>query len=65
MGNDNNQDSKNSLISILLLIMLATGTLINPLTSSRPFDPFNQKLPLLDEQKIDARLWQDPIVATE
>ncbi len=65
MGNDNNQDSKNSLISILLLIMLATGTLIDPLTSSRPSDPFTRKLPLLDEQKIDARLWQDPIAVTE
>lgn len=65
MGNENNHDSKNGLISILLLIMLATGTLIDPLTSSRPFDPFNRKLSLLDEQKIDARLWQDPIAVTE
>lgn len=65
MGNDNNQDSKNGLISILLLIMLATGTLIDPLTSSRPFDPLNKKLTLMDERKIDARLWQDPIAVTE
>lgn len=65
MGNDNNQDSKNGLISILLLIMLATGTLIDPLTSSRPFDPLNKKLSLMDERKIDARLWQDPIAVTE
>lgn len=65
MGSDNNQDSKNGLISILLLIMLATGTLIDPLTSSRPFDPFSRKQALLDEQKIDARLWQDPIAVTE
>ena len=65
MGNDGSQDSKNGLISILLLIMLATGTLIDPLTSSRPFDPFNKKLSLMDERKIDARLWQDPIAVTE
>lgn len=65
MGNDNNQDSKNSLITILLLIMLTTGALINPLTSTRPFDPLNKKLSLMDEQKIDARLWQDPIAVTE
>ncbi len=65
MGNDNNQDSKNGLISILLLIMLATGTLIDPLTSTRPFDPQNKKLSLMDERKIDARLWQDPIAVTE
>lgn len=65
MGNDNNQDSKNGLITILLFIMLATGTLIDPLTSSRPFDPLNKKLSLMDERKIDARLWQDPIAVTE
>lgn len=65
MGNDSSQDSKNGLISILLLIMLATGTLIDPLTSSRPFDPFNKKLSLMDKRKIDARLWQDPIAVTE
>lgn len=65
MGNENNHDSKNGLISILLLIMLTTGALIDPLTSSRPFDPLNKKLSLIDEQKIDARLWQDPIAVTE
>lgn len=65
MGNENNHDSKNGLISILLLIMLTTGTLIDPLTSSRPYDPLNKKLLLLDEQNVDARLWQDPIGVTE
>lgn len=65
MGNDNNQDSKNGLITMLLLIMLTTGTLIDPLTSTRPFDPQNKKLSLMDERKIDARLWQDPIAVTE
>lgn len=65
MGNDNNQDSKNGLITILLFIMLTTGTLIDPLTSTRPFDPQNKKLSLMDERKIDARLWQDPIAVTE
>ena len=64
MGNDNNQDSKNSLISILLLIMMVTGTAINnPLISSRPYEPQNSKLILPEAHKVDARLWQDPIAS--
>ncbi len=66
MAADNNHDSKTGLISILLLIMLATGTLINPLTSSRPHDPqYTNKLLSSDVRKVDARLWQDPIAAVE
>jgi|CXWL01.1.fsa_nt_gi hypothetical protein len=66
MGNDNNQDSKNGLISILLLIMLVTGTAINnPLTSSRPYDSQNSKLISPEAHQVDARLWQDPIVAVD
>jgi len=64
MGSDNNQDSKYSLIPILLLIMLTTGTLI-PLTSSRPNEPQHSKILSTDDHKADARLWQDPIVAVE
>ncbi len=64
MGNDNNQDSKNGLISVLLLIMLVTGTAINnPLTSSRPYDSQNSKLMSPEAHKVDARLWQDPIAS--
>lgn len=64
MGNDNNQDSKNGLISILLLIMLVTGTAINnPLTSSRPYESQNSKLISPEAHKVDTRLWQDPIAS--
>lgn len=66
MGNDNNQDSKNGLISVLLLIMLITGAAINnPLTSSLPFDSQNFKLISPEVHKVDARLWQDPIASVE
>ncbi|MBY0485067.1 hypothetical protein [Nitrosomonas sp.] len=66
MAADNNHDSKTGLIPILLLIMLATGTLINPLTSSRPHDSqYTNKLLSSDVRKVDARLWQDPIAAVE
>src|SRR5690349_21142223 len=64
MENDNNHDAKNSLITILLLVLLTTGSLI-PLISSRPYDPQLGKVTLVDEQKADARLWQDPIAAVE
>lgn len=64
MGNDNNQDSKNGLITILLLIMMVTGTAINnPLISSRPFESQNSKLISPETHKVDARLWQDPIAS--
>lgn len=65
MGNDNNHDSKTGLISILLLILFTTGTLINPLTSSRPHGPQSPKLFSPDVNKVDARLWQDPIAVVE
>ena len=65
MAADNNHDSKTGLLPILLLIMLATGTLINPLTSSRPHDPQYTKPLSSDRGKADARLWQDPIAAVE
>lgn len=65
MGNENNHDSKTGLISILLLILFATGTLINPLTSSRPHDSQSPKLFSPDVNKVDARLWQDPIAVVE
>lgn len=65
MAADNNHDTKTGLIPILLLLMLATGTLINPLTSSRPHDPQYTKLLSSDVRKVDARLWQDPIAAVE
>ncbi len=66
MGTDNNQNSKNGLISILLLIMLVTGAAVNnPLTSSRPHDSQHTKLLSSDSGKVDARLWQDPVAAVE
>ena len=48
--------------AILLLILSATGTLIEPLTSTRP-DPSEQSGALHNKAKdvTETRLWQDPI----
>lgn len=54
-------NSSASFFVILLLILSATGVLIDPITSSRPIDPesITQNKSSATNQEI--RLWQDPI----
>ena len=59
-GNDGNGSSIN-LIALLLLILSATGALIEPLTSARPSEPGStQAKQDRLENFIETRLWQDP-----
>lgn len=62
MGKSGSSGSPIGFFAILLLILSATGTLIEPLTSTRP-DPSEQSGALHSKAHdlTETRLWQDPI----
>lgn len=64
MANDSG-GSKANLIPVVLFVLLTTGVLIDPLTSSRPNDTGYLKPARTSHDKVEARLWQDPVVAVD
>ena len=54
-------------IPVGLIVAIATGFLIyqTPLKSSRPGSTESARQPALQEQQVQARLWQDPLAAAE
>ncbi|MDQ6735650.1 MAG: hypothetical protein M3Z35_16295, partial [Nitrospirota bacterium] len=54
-------------IPVGLIVALAAGFLIyqTPLKSSRPGSTESERQPALQEQQVQARLWQDPLAAAE
>ena len=64
MTNDSG-GSKANLIPVVLFVLLTTGVLIDPLTSSRPNDTGYLKPARTSHDKVEARLWQDPVVAVD
>lgn len=59
---ENNGNSSVSIVAIALLLLSATGTLIEPLISGRPDDPgLNSPKQAKNVELNETRLWQDPI----
>ena len=55
-------------LPIVMVVLLAGGVLVKtePLKSARPIDPERiQFVPTIQQQDVEARLWQDPFAAVE